>query len=244
MAAAGLGFTGRYCRAHVIASSIHGDPERKSIPPRIVFHLRTAVERWVLRNRERPEVQHALVELSGLWFIAGKRHANAYSLRLKRPHVRALNIIAGWNSKGIARERVLAQWAAAELALALDSQAPHPPLYQETQLGKALHRLSSGTILKRSDGTVYARRYPPSRGRVLRHLGTLVAKRCSGMAPILMAILEDILARSRPPSRLSQSVEFLKSPSVHRFVPGKSGASEYVRVRIDAATGAPIGEVR
>lgn len=244
MAAAGLGFTGRYCRPHIIHASIHGDPERKSIPPRIIFHLRMAAERWVLRHRERPDVQHALTELSGLYYLAGRRYENAYSLRLKRPHVRALNIVARWNAKGISRERVLATWVAAELALALDSQAPHPPLYQEVQLGKALHRLSSGTVLKRSDGSVYARRYPASRGRVLRHLGTLVAKRCSGVAPILMTILEEMQARSRPPSRLSQSIDYLKAPCVHRFVPGEAGSSVYARVRIETASGKPLDEVR
>ena len=244
MANAGLGFTGRLCRYHIIHQSIHGSHTVKSLPPRIVHHIRMAAERWIKRHREKPEVQHSLTELSGLYFTVGRKFEKAWDLRLKRPLARAYNIVAKWNATSIERERVLATVIATSIALDLDSQGPHGELYRDVQMAKSLHRLSSGTAIRLSDGSVVARKYPASRGRVLRHLGPLVSQRCLSVLAIKEEVLAEIVARARPPSRLSQSIEFLKAPCVHRFVPGKSGASEYARVRIETASGKPLDAVR
>ncbi len=178
-AAAGKGLNTRFCRKHEDYYERHGSPYRGSYAAAQINPYRRAAFEWLTDNAGEPLVKSAIAGVEGLYRSAGPA-IEAFRLRGLKPDERARAAWARLRRAEIDPRFPLAAWIATEMILRDDLTAIRTKEYKRVQAAKIIHRIVSGTHKRweqqRMDGrgvtVTELHKFPMSRGRVLRHLGT------------------------------------------------------------------------
>jgi len=175
--AAGQGLNTRFCRRHEDQYQRHGSPYRGSYGHQQLNPYRRAAFDWLVENAEDFWVKNAVAGVEGLYQNAGPV-IEAFRLRGLKPEERARAAWARLRKAEIDLRLPVAAWIAIEMIVRDDPQAMTTNEYKRVQAAKIIHRMVSGTHKRweqpRPGGGVRVtelRKYPISRGRVLRHIG-------------------------------------------------------------------------
>ena len=201
-AALGKGLDRMYCRRHADHHERHGSYYKSSYTAAQLQPYRKAAASWLRANRNERVVQLAVRAVEGLYRRAGP-HVEAFRLRGLPPKERARAAWARLREAKVDPKRVLAAWLAIELILRADPQAEQKVEFKRVQAAKLVHRMASGSHKRwerqRPDGRTVVqvlRKFPHSRGQVLRHLGEqmeraaeLVVEPCVTQVPALLPAL-------------------------------------------------------
>lgn len=171
-----------YCRKHEEHLERHGSYQKKSYTATQINPYRRAAFEWLTLNREKTIVTLALRSIESLYHKAGL-HVEAFRLAGRSPEDRARAAWARLREAEVDPRIPLAAWLAVEMMLLDDPQAERKAEFKKVQAAKIIHRLASGIHKKwereQSDGKVVTHelhKYPASRGRVLRHIGSQLEK--------------------------------------------------------------------
>lgn len=171
-----------YCRRHADHHERHGSYTKTSYTATQLRPYRKAAESWLRANESERAVQLAVRAVEGLYGRAGP-HVEAFRLRGLSPKDRAMAAWARLREAKVDPMRPLAAWLAIELILRADPQAETKAEYKRVQAAKLIHRMASGSHKKwerqRPDGRTVVqvlRKFPHSRGQVLRHLGQQIER--------------------------------------------------------------------
>lgn len=192
-AATGKGLSQRACRPHEDHYGRHGSYIQRSYTSKeIAPHRRTALM-WLEAHSGDPVVTRGVCAVEALYTGAGAS-VKAGNLSGLVPAERARAAWARLRDAKVSHMAVLAVWLAIEATIAADPSADTRLEFKRVQAAKVLHRMASGTHRRwereQHDGSVIVteyHKYPPSRGRVLRHIGQQVERIAELVAVLFLA---------------------------------------------------------
>ncbi len=179
------GLDTRFCRRHADHYSRHGSPYKRSYSAKALTPYRKIVQGWLREHNDDRWVVNAVERVKGLYAHSGP-FVEAFRLAGLPPKERARKAWARLRNAGVAPERVVESWLVVELAVRLDPQPDGDREFKRVQGAKLIHRLASGShkrwelapISRPGRQNVDAKivtelhKYPHSRGKVLRYIGT------------------------------------------------------------------------
>lgn len=181
-ARAGTGLNRAYCRRHAEHYRRHGSYSKSSYSAKELSPYREAALRWLQENRDLVSLREAREGVVTL-FARGGAPDEAFRLVGRSPTERARKVWARLRVKQVDPALPLAIWAAVQLRHQDDHQAERKIRYRLVQMGKGVHRLAGGTHkrwaqhgLEGEPRVVELHKYPASRGLVLWHLGSALAR--------------------------------------------------------------------
>ena len=194
MAKAGTGLNGNYCRAHVEHFRRHGSYSKPSYTASKLAPHRAAALAWLRANANLPVVASARDRVqTRMWAVGAPE--SAFRLRGMTPEARSRNVWAILRARQVQADQILAVWLAVCLAHENDPQPERKLEYRHVQAAKVIHRLAGGSHRRwehqSGDGTTAAtelRKYPASKGNVLRYTGEAVREMAGGLEEHLPAI--------------------------------------------------------
>lgn len=193
------GLDRNYCSKHVAHYLRHGSYSKPSYRAADLVGPRGFALEWLRTNATKQEVASAKELVVDKYHQAGRPQA-AFRLTGKPPQIRAKNTWAALAERQVAPEQLLAIWIAVQLAHQADPSPERKKEYRQVQAAKLLNRLAGGTHREwrhqaASGEEIVTRlsKYPASRGRVLRHLGTSL----EDVARPLAGLLDDLARQYR-----------------------------------------------
>lgn len=244
--AIGRGLSGVFCRYHIDKRARHGSTWKKSYTAAEVRPYRHAAAKWIAAAKLRSETDEASpaesrvpMVLTGLnSMLAGAGPVvPAMSLNGLPAERRAHIAIARLRERGVSPESILAVHLGVMAALEEDPIQDRSEDFRLTQIGKAIHRLASGTHrVWEVDGVVVARidKWPASRGAVLRRIGRLIDETAGilggeavdavvalkvarrGAHPLKAATMRESMPEAQAMSGQQRLTEQLKAMAEHR----------------------------
>lgn len=184
--AAKTGLAIALCRKHQLHRQRHGSPFCPSPSAALLRPYLKAANELIDFRRSDPFVSAALADLLSLAETAGPVII-ATRLRGLPPFGRAKIALARLREAGVKPERLLAITLAVHALMEDNAVVTHRvPEWRIVAIAKAAHRLASGhhRVWKVPDnqGRIVQRTelhaYPRSSGRILRHLGEMIEKKC------------------------------------------------------------------
>lgn len=176
------GLNRAYCRRHVEHYRRHGSYSKPSYTAAELQPYRDAAKRWLRTHADLPAVREAREAVVTLYARGGSPE-EAYRLAGRPPAERAAKTWARLRSRQVDPSIPLAIWIAVQLRHQDDPQAERKQRYRLVQAAKGVHRLAGGTHKRweQQDHTGALRvtelhKHPASRGLVLWHLGTSLAR--------------------------------------------------------------------
>jgi hypothetical protein len=179
---------GRFCEKHGDHHRRHGHPERGSYTAAETNPQRRAALSWLKANRDDEFVKLAIAKVELQYHAAG-REVRPRNLPGHTSREKALAVWARLRNAGVDPLFVLAAIAGVTMTFDADTQRPSGKWGEEfrrCQTAKVLMRMAGGEVKRwaRQDVVVdpitlrserpppqVLRKFPPSTGRVLRHLG-------------------------------------------------------------------------
>lgn len=181
-ARAGRGLNRAYCRRHAEHYRRHGSYSKPSYRAAELRPYREAALRWLEANSGLLAVREAREAIVTLYARGGVPE-EAFRLPGKPPSERAAKVWARLRVRRVDPAVPLAIWMAVQLRHQDDHQPERKLRYRLVQAAKWLHRLAGGTHKRweqyDSSGqlrVVELHKYPASRGLVLWHLGSALAR--------------------------------------------------------------------
>lgn len=212
------GLDRNYCSKHVAHYLRHGSYSKPSYRAADLTGPRAFALEWLFANATRPEVASARELVLDKYHQAGRAEP-AFRLAGKPPQVRAKNTWAALAERRVEPGQLLAAWIAVQLAHQSDPSPERKREYRLVQTAKLLNRLAGGThrewrhmTASGQETVTKLRKYPASRGRVLRHLGASL----EDVARPLEGLLDDLARQYRErtpaaPRRISRAMHAGKS---------------------------------
>lgn len=183
----GSGLNRKYCRRHEDHFERHGSYTKPSYRRSDIDHHRKAALKWLTSHASSPQVRLALAGIEQLYRQSGPK-VEAFRLRGMKPEERAWAAWARLRDAKVDPIRPLAAWLAVEAAIAADPQPENRREYKLVQAAKLVHRMASGSHRRWErelpSGKVKVEelhRYPHSRGRILRHIGSQLERIAGGL---------------------------------------------------------------
>lgn len=185
--AEGRGLSPFHCGYHVKLKARHGSFLCRTIRGPDLKPYTTAATAWLKVNAMDPEVATAVADIA--WSMPHPREAiRADEVRGKLPKEKVRVALARLRKAGIPPERLVAIHMAVTALITEDADADRSDEYRLVQVGKAAHRLASGThrdgvqgrhaLGPRGPHAIRRDIYPQSSGRVLRFLGSTIEAAC------------------------------------------------------------------
>jgi hypothetical protein len=175
------GLNRHYCRRHVEHYGRHGSYSKASYVAAELNPYRRTAYAWLEAHRELAEVREAVDRVRTLYWRGG-RPEEAFRLAGRPPQERAKVVWARLSQYKVDPLQVLSIWLAVLMRHADDMQPERRVEYRRVQAAKVLHRLAGGSHKRwereLGSGVVEVtelHKYPASRGRVLRHVGRMLA---------------------------------------------------------------------
>lgn len=195
-ARAGRGLNRAYCRRHAEHYRRHGSYSKPSYTAQELRVYRKAALRWLKDHSNHQAVREAREAVLTL-YLRGGAAEEAFRLSGKPPAERAGKIWARIRAKGIDPAVPLEIWLAIQLRHQDDPQSERKLRYRLVQAAKGVHRLAGGTHKRWEQlddrgqvRVVELHKYPASRGLVLWHLGTALARAARPLEAYLTEVRE------------------------------------------------------
>lgn len=192
----GRGLNRAYCRRHAEHYRRHGSYSKPSYRAAELRPYREAALRWLAANRELLAVREAREAITTL-YARGGAPEEAFRLAGRPPAERASKVWARLRVRQVDPSVPLAIWISVQLRHQDDHQPERKLRYRLVQTGKGLHRLAGGTHKRweqyDSNGklrVVELHKYPASRGLILWHLGSALARAARPLEAHLAAVRE------------------------------------------------------
>lgn len=183
----GKGLNRLYCRKHIEFYRRHGSYVKRSYGAGELRPYRIRAKDWLIAHAGTPMVTEAINCIGKLYASSGMP-VEAFRLAGMTPPERARATWAQLRKRSADPMDVAANWLAVGMRLADDPQPDRHEEFRLVQAAKLIHRLAGGAHKRWErtgrDGKVEVRemhKHPVSRGRVLRILGSDIAKACRSL---------------------------------------------------------------
>jgi hypothetical protein len=183
----GEGLNRLYCRKHIEFYRRHGSYVKRSYGAGELRPYRQRAIKWLQDHRDDLGVQSASEGVRRIYRGAGAP-VEAFRLAGMSPGDRAKATWAQLRKREVDPLEVVAAWLAVDMRLRDDLQPDRHREYRYVQVAKLIHRMAGGSHKRweREPGNgrvevTELHKYPISRGRVLRIIGSQLAAVCDGL---------------------------------------------------------------